>query len=255
MKQKYEEMDPWLREKIDADLAAMVEERRRLLMESEEFQGMEMPMERLKDIHREVEARRLAKRRLRIHRRAVLAVAIVAVACVGMGLVGSGSRLYQPKITENEVGDGMTTDIDNTETKERVYDEENICQEISEKLGVIPVRFSYRPEGIYLSEYWIKEETKSSLMNYEIGNEHLYIFISKNYDESSINSRIDGIDLEPVHIESCEIEAKVIEFQDPSLKTYYSVSFEYLNTYYSIIGSTDKDEFIKILENLAIKNA
>lgn len=254
MKQKYEEMDPWLREKIDADLAAMVEERRRLLMESEELQGMEMPMERLKDIHREVEARRLAKRRLRIHRRAVLAVAIVAVACVGMGLVGSGSRLYQPKIMETEVGDGITTKIDNTETKETDFDDEEICQEIAEKLGVLPVKLGYQPEGIRLFKYWIKEETKSSLMDYAIGDDHLYIFVSKDYDNSSINSKVDGIDLEPVHIESCGIETTAVEFQDSQSRTYYAVSFEYLNTYYAITGYIEKDEFIKILENIIIKN-
>ncbi len=255
MKRGHDEMDQWLQDRIDEDLMAMTDEREKLLMESEELQNIEMPMERLQDIHREIEKRRLAGKKLRVRRRVAAAVAAIAVACVGMGLVGSGTKLYIPEVIEQEIGNDISTKVDNSETKEREYDEEEICQEITETLGVMPVRFGYRPDGIYLAEYWIKKDEKSALMNYKVGEKHLYIFISKDYKDSSINSRIDGNDLNPVHVESCNIETNIMEFEDSHSQTYYSVSFEYLNTYYTIIGGTDKEEFIKILENILIKNA
>lgn len=193
MKRMYDDMDPWLRERIDEDLAAMTKEQEALLRESEEFQGVEMPMERLQDIHREIDARRARRlRRPRIRRRVILAVAAAAIVSVGMGIVGSGTKLYRPEIKETELGDGVSTQVDNTETKESEYEEEEVCQEIVEKLGVVPIRFSYRPDGIYLSKYSIKEDEKSVVMNYQMGDDHLYIFISKDYKDSSINSRIEG---------------------------------------------------------------
>ena len=49
-------------------------------------------------------------------------------------------------------------------------------------------------------------------------------------------------------IDSSRLEIKIYEYKDSSKKTYYISSFKYLNTYYSIHGMMDYDEFIKILE-------
>lgn len=254
MKRGHDEMDQWLQDRIDEDLMAMADEREKLLMESEELQNIEMPMERLQDIHREIEKRRLAGKKLRVRRRVVAAVAAIAVACVGMGLVGSGTKLYKPEILEVDLGNGKTTKIDNTETKESEYEEEKVCQEITEKLGVLPIRFSYRPEGIYLSEYWLKEDEKSALMSYRIDENKLYIFINKDFKNASINNQPDGICSNTINVISCGFEVEVLEYLDDNGNVYYTASFVYLNTYYSVVGVLEEDEFIKILENIIIKN-
>ena len=254
MKRGHDEMDQWLQDRIDEDLMAMADEREKLLMESEELQNIEMPMERLQDIHREIEKRRLAGKKLRVRRRAVAAVAAIAVACVGMGLVGSGTKLYKPEILEVDLGNGKTTKIDNTETKEREYNEEEVCQEITEKLGVLPVRFSYRPVGIYLSEYWIKEDEKSALTSYQIDENRLYVYISKDVKNATINNQSDGIHSDTIDVVSCGLDVEVSEYLDDNGEVYYTTSFEYLDTYYSVIGVVGKEEFIKILENIIIKN-
>lgn len=247
-------MDQWLQDRIDEDLMAMADERERLLMESEELQDIEMPMDRLQDIHREIEARKLAGRRLRIRRRMIAAVAAVAAACVGMGLVGSGTKLYKPEIIETELGNGKTTKIDNTETKDSEYEEEQICQEITERLGVLPIRFSYRPEGICLSEYLIKEDEKSVLMSYKINDNKIYIYISKDTKNSTINNQPDGVNSNTIDVISCGLEIEASEYLDDKGEVYYTTQFEYLDTYYSVVGVIEEEEFIKILENIIIKN-
>jgi hypothetical protein len=60
MKRDYDDMDEWLRDRIDQDLMDMADERERLLMESEGLPDLERPMEKLEEIHREIEARRYA---------------------------------------------------------------------------------------------------------------------------------------------------------------------------------------------------
>lgn len=254
MKRGHDEMDQWLQDRIDEDLMAMADEREKLLMESEELQNIEMPMERLQDIHREIEKRRLAGKKLRVRRRVAAAVAAIAVACVGMGLVGSGTKLYKPEILEVDLGNGKTTKIDNTETKESSYDEEVICQEIADKVGVVPVRLGYQPEGIYISEYWIKKDEKSALVCYQVEEDKLYICISKDVNNATINNQSDGIHSDTVEVISCGLEVKASEYLDENGEIYYTTSFEYLNTYYSVVGVINKEEFIKILENIAIKN-
>lgn len=254
MKRNYEDMDEWLRDRIDEDLMAMADEREKLLMESVELQDIGMPLEKLEDIHRELEARRRTARRIRIRRRTLVSAAAVAVLCVGMGLAGSGSRLYRPRIVEGNDADRTDTKIDNVETIDSEYDDEEVCREIEEKLGVISLRLGYQPEGTCLSEYWVNEDEKDALLSYEIRDKRLYIYISKNYEQTGINSQIDGKKIGAIKMESSGIETNVIEYQDSKRQTYYAVSFEYLNTYYSISGMVDQDEFIKILENSMIKN-
>ena len=60
-----------------------------------------------------------------------------------------------------------TTIVDNSE--ENIYggyDEEEVCQEIEDQLGVLPVRFGYRPKEMILQEYWIKEDDKEAILRY-----------------------------------------------------------------------------------------
>lgn len=254
MKRDYDDMDEWLRDRIDQDLMDMADERERLLMESEGLPDLERPMEKLEEIHREIEARRYAARRIRLRRRMVIASAAVLVFSVGLGLVGSGSRLYKPEVVESEYGDDTIIKINNEDARERAYAEEEVCQQIEEKLGAVSVRFSYRPDEMYLLEYWIKEEEKTALLSYGVNEKNLYVYISKDSKESSINSRVDGEEEGTLVIKSCGVDTKVLEYQNSEEQTYYSVSFEYLNTYYSFSGAIEKEEFIKILENIWIKN-
>ncbi len=256
MKRRYDDMDEWLRDRIDEDLTAMADEREKFLMESEALQDIEMPMERLQDIHREIEARKHKTGMVRIRRRMIIAAAAAVSTFAVWGMVGTGNRLYKPVIMERQVGeDEFTIKVNNTEDyKESEYDEEEICQEIEEKLGVLPVRLAYQPEGMFVSEYWIKENEKSAFVNYKIDEKNLYVYISKNYKGSNADNRPDGIKSDTIEIISNGLDVDVLEYQDVDGGVYYITAFEYLNTYYSVIGVVDEDLFIKILENIAIKN-
>ena len=254
MKHDYDDLDEWLKDRIDEDLMAMADEREKLLMESEELQDIDMPAERLQDIHREVETRKQADKRVNIRRRMMIAVAAVAVLCVGMGVVGTGSKLYRPEITEQELGADTTTKINNNNAEDREYDEEKVCQEVEEKLGVLSIRFGYQPVGMRLIRYNIEEKTSEAILEYGVEERKIYIYISKDYSNSSINYQTDGEKRDTLIIDSNKLEIEVFKYQDSTEKPYYISSFEYLNTYYSIHGIMEHDEFIKILENILIKN-
>ncbi len=257
MKRK-RDRDEWLWDRIDEDLIAMADEREKLLMESEELQDVKVPEGMLENIHRELEIRNGTARKVRIRRRMVIAVAAAAVSCVGFGVIGYGNREYEPEIIEREVGDDTTIKVNNSEAIASGYDEEEVCQEIKEKLGMIPVRLCYQPQGMYLENYWIEEKPKEVILKYSVDEEHVYIYISKDFKESSVNYETDGEELDTLIIDSTRLEIKVFKYEyedEESLKqSYYISSFKYLNTYYSIHGMIEYDEFIKILENIMIKN-
>ena len=192
--------------------------------------------------------------RPRIRLRAALAAALVAILALGVGMVGSGKKVYLPVVSQREDGDESTTKVNNSEEGiAREYDEEEVCQEIEDKLGVLPIRFGYQPQGMILQEYWIKDD-QDAILRYAYETKRLHVYISKDYDESSINFKMDGVLKDTVLAEAMSIEVPVYEYEDSKGNVYMQSSFEYLNTYYSISGMLEQDEFEKVLENIIIKN-
>ena len=194
-------------------------------------------------------------RRPRIHLRAALAAALVAILALGVGMVGSGKKVYLPVVSQREDGDESTTKVNNSEEGiARSYSEEEVCQEIEDKLGVLPIRFGYQPKDMILQEYWIKKD-QDAILRYICGSNQMHIYISKDYNESSINFKMDGVLKGTVQIEAMSMEIPIYEYEDSKGNIYMQVSFEYLNTYYSIDAMMEEKEFEKILENMMIKNA
>ncbi|QUO22885.1 DUF4367 domain-containing protein [Clostridiaceae bacterium Marseille-Q4143] len=250
-----QDSDEWLEEKIDEDLMAWADAEERRIMEDEELQNVTMPEEKLEDIRREIRRRRRKTSLFgKTRRRMLIAVAAVMVLLLGMGIVGSTKKLYIPVIMQKERGDEVNTKVNNTELLESEYDEEAVCQEIEEKLGVLPVRFEYQPEGMELTYYVINEDAGEAILEYTINDKILHITIYKKNDDSSINSQKDGETLDEVLVESCGLTVPVQRVEGSLAESYYVTSFEYLNTYYSISSSVEEEQFQKILENILIKN-
>ncbi len=248
------ERDEWLRERVNEDLKAMVEKQERQLEMSEQLQEIDIPMERLEDIYRKIRAEKRTAQSCRVHRRMLLILAAALVLCMGGGLISVGSRVYEPEISQRGDKDEPTTKVNNTEAVPSEYDEEEVCQEIQEKLGVIPVKLGYQPAGICLSEYRIEQTANEAIIEYELDENRLHIYICKDHDESSVNHQTDGIKLETLIVQSYNLELSVLEYKDSNLQTYFETSFNYLNTYYSITGMMSLEEFEKIIENIILKN-
>lgn len=193
-------------------------------------------------------------RRPRIRLRAALAAALVAILALGVGMVGSGKKVYLPVVSQREDGDESTTKVNNNERNlNSGYDEEEVFQEIEDKLGVLPIRFGYQPKGMNLEKFWITEE-KEAILKYTCESEMIHVYISKDYDESSINFKMDGVLKDTVHAEAMSMEIPVYQYEDSQGNIYMQSSFEYLSTYYSIDVMMNQEEFEKILENIIIKN-
>lgn len=193
-------------------------------------------------------------RRPRIRLRAALAAALVAILALGVGMVGSGKKVYLPVVSQREDGDESTTKVNNNERNlNSGYDEEEVFQEIEDKLGVLPIRFGYQPKGMNLEKFWITEE-KEAILKYTCESEMIHVYISKDYDESSINFKMDGVLRDTVQAEAMSMDIPIYEYNDDYENEYLQASFEYLNTYYSISGMLDEQEFKMVLENIIIKN-
>lgn len=247
------EKDEWLEQKIDEDLDAWAEERMKMLMESEELQDIHMPEDSLEKLHQKINARKkrlLGRKRVRM----LVAVAAVMAALLGMGLVGSGKKVYEPKVTQNARGDEVTTKVNNEDVVTSQYDEEEVCQEIQEKLGVLPIRFKYRPEGMELTWCQVDGDVGEAILEYTVEDKKIHILIYEKNSDSSTESKYEGTVLEKVLQTSLGMEMPIYELEGSAQGVYYESSFEYLDTYYEISSDIEKEEFGKIIENILIKN-
>lgn len=188
-----QDSDEWLEEKIDEDLMAWADAEERRIMEDEELQNVTMPEEKLEDIHREIRRRRRKTSLFgKTRRRMLIAVAAVMVLLLGMGIVGSTKKLYIPVIMQKERGDEVNTKVENSESGYSEYDEEAVCQEIEEKLGVLPVRFKYRPEGMVLTDYILDESSGEAILEYTVKIEfYMYLFMKKTMTVASILRKME----------------------------------------------------------------
>lgn len=246
--------EEWLKQKIEDDLEAMADEREKLLMELEELQDIHMPAEKLEEIHREIEARKRVRPKVRVRLKAVLVAAAAMVLVVGLGIASSGSKLYVPNILQRNVGNEVTTKVNNVDAVESGYDEEEVYQKIKEELGVIPPRLVYKPKGMLLVDYVINAEDNEAIMKYEYEECRVHIYISRYFGDSLINFQTDGELLDTVLVESCGLEVPVYKYQSQKAEEYFMASFDYMSTYYLISGMIEQSEFQKILENILIKN-
>ena len=246
--------DDWLDQKITEELIAMADEREKELMEMEDLQDIDMPVGKFEDIKREAYRRRDEKNRRR-RLRPRIAVAVAAALALLLGLGAAGSREDKPEIREYEGAGGSTTRIENSDSGFREYSEEEVCQEIEEKLGVLAPRLIYKPEGTELYEYQIFATENEAIIKYKYQGSELQVYICKEHSETSVNFEMDGIQKDIITIGTNGMEVPVIEYTDSENHPYYKVEFEYLNTYYFFTGMMEESEFIKIIENIAINNA
>ena len=247
------EMDEWLEQKIDEDLDAWAEERMKMLMESEELQDIHMPEDSLEKLHQKINARKkklLGRKRIHM----LVAAAAVMTALLGVGLVGSGKKVYEPKVTQNARGDEVTMKVNNADLAASQYDEEAVCQEIQDELGVLPIRFKYRPEGMELTWYQIDMDSGEAILEYSIKDNTIHVYIFERNSDSSIGLQYDGEVLETDMLESVGVEMPVYRREGSAQGSYYATVFDYLNTSYSISADVSQEEFKKIIENILIKS-
>ena len=247
------EMDEWLEQKIDEDLDAWAEERMKMLMESEELQDIHMPEDSLEKLHQKINARKkklLGRKRIHM----LVAAAAVMTALLGVGLVGSGKKVYEPKVTQNARGDEVSTAVENADHVDQQYDEEAVCQEIQDELGVLPIWFSYRPEGMELTWYQIDTDLGEAVLEYSIKDNTIHVYIFEKNSDSSIDLQYDGEVLETDMLESVGVEMPVYRREGSAQGSYYATVFDYLNTSYSISADVSQEEFKKIIENILIKS-
>ena len=188
----------------------------------------------------------------RLKKRYIVVLAAALTLLMGMGVVGDRAWIADSSDLERE--SEVTTKVNNEEKDSILREEEDIYQEIAEKLGIAPMRLGYKPEGMVLDSYTIMENTGWAYLYYLYEDKLIAIQMAKDNIEVSSNVQWDG---EARKLEEADnIKKHVIEAYCVDENNHnYSASLTYGNGYYNILGQFEKEEeFLEILKWIYFKN-
>ncbi len=180
-------------------------------------------------------------------------LAAAMVLLLGMGAMGD-----QAWISQNEDmnrASEFTTKINNEEKESVLLEEEAVYQEIAEELGIAPIWLGYIPEGMVLDSYTVMESTGWAYINYLYEGNVISVQMTKAAKEVSSNIQWDG---EYEKLKDISNDYGYKEYMeaycvDESNRNYVA-GITYGNGYYKISGYFDREEFLKILQQIYFKN-
>lgn len=210
--------------------------------------------ETLKRIHEAVEAidrEETMRKRRPLKKRNLVALAAVLILLMGMGTMGGRAWISQSNDLERD--SEMTTKVNNEEKDSVLYEEDAVCQEISEKLGIAPMWLGYKPEGMELSDYSIIESTGVAVINYFNEDKLVSVQMMKSNRETSSNIQWDGEARELDEISNRYADTIVAYCINEEMGNY-TADITYGNAYYSITGFFTEEDFVRILEEIYFKN-
>lgn len=194
-------------------------------------------------------------RRRRISVGRVAGVALLCCACVfAASMTSEANRNYFVKGMRYLVGDDTRIIAGNDGENEDVnHEEQDAIKEIETKLNVEMPEFYYRPRKFKFFSYNISISTDIATMEYLYNNKDIISFVADKQSDKSISRTIsaDG-NKESFIVTSYEgIDIIVEELQEKQdIMPSYTAMWEKDNVVYWLSGKIEKEEIIKILQDI-----
>lgn len=190
----------------------------------------------------------------KIRKRAMVSVAALAVLVMALGMTSVGSKSYLKIVKEKITGENRVKIINGTDT-DRVESvdetESEILVILGKKMGVNIPELLYKPYGMRVTGYETEEELKKVKIFYEYQKRSIEYLIYSSDKDASFGIEIEDNQVGEYFVIVDDVEIKVEEFDVPEEdENRFVASFMHQDTYYELKGIMEKEEFIKMVENL-----
>lgn len=212
-------------------------------------------------VERKAEREKQAERQKKIAKRAkttkhwvrtakAAGVVLVVGACVfGASMTSEANRI---RLVETISGVRNAGDLVKTNNGEkRKYTEGSIDdaqKEIKDILHIAVPEFYYVPAGMEYSKFMIFEDTQIAWIEYQYKENIVYFQLAANENDLSQGSWKDK---EKVQVETLDeiIEVEMGTISENDEENYYA-AWKYKDAYYQLSGQIEKDELVKILNEM-----
>lgn len=212
-------------------------------------------------VEKKVEREKQAERQKKIAKRAKTTkhwvrtakadgVVLVVGACVfGASMTSEANRIRLVETMHGVWNAGDTTGINNGENREYSagsFDEAQ--KQIRDTLHIAVPEFYYIPNGMKYNKFMMFEETQMAVIKYEYNGYSIYFHLAANEKDLSQGNWKDR---QQIKVETLDEEinvemGKLLENNEE----YYYATWKYKDAYYQLGGNIEKEEIIKILNEM-----
>ena len=186
--------------------------------------------------------------------RVAVAVLVCAAGVFAASMTSQANRSYFIDSVRYWVGDDTKIAIENDEENEKAdMKEVDALGKIKDTFDIIVPQFMYRPSNFKFKNYKINKEMGYAYVEYLYNDTVLLLQIDENLNNQ--NSRaysVDGKKIEKIKFkdENIEIEMLQVKAKQDEHESYIAY-WEKDNFFYEITGKMEKNEFIKLIENIS----
>lgn len=195
-------------------------------------------------------------RSIRGSRRVKLIVALAAalVVVLGVGMTSVGSKSYWKELVNGILGKESiqkinVEDMDKQATEDG--DELTAYREIRSEIGISVVRLGYKPETMDLQDTQIDIDQRQAKLFYKYKDEIIRYILYTNDENSSFSQKEEDKIKNEIEMNVKNQKILVKEYEvDNKPNPRFIASFEYRGVHYQLKGIMEKEEFVKILQDL-----
>lgn len=177
-------------------------------------------------------------------------VVLVVGACIfGASMTSEANRIRLVETISGVRNTGDTTWVDNRE--ERKYTEGSLDEaqkEIRDTIHIAVPEFYYVPKGMQYDNVIVSEVTQMAIIRYQYNNHFVYFHLAANEKDLSQGSWKDRKQIKVETLDE-EIDVEMGNLLENNEECYYA-AWKYKDAYYQIGGNIEKEEIIKILNEM-----
>lgn len=177
-------------------------------------------------------------------------VVLVVGACIfGASMTSEANRIRLVETISGVRNTGDTTWVDNGE--ERKYTEGSLDEaqkEIRDTIHIAVPEFYYVPKGMQYDNVIVSEVTQMAIIRYQYNNHFVYFHLAPNEKDLSQGSWKDRKQIKVETLDE-EIDVEMGNLLENNEECYYA-AWKYKDAYYQIGGNIEKEEIIKILNEM-----
>ena len=247
-----------LKKEVDREAEQIEQE----VMERKDLDGIQVSDDMETSLFNKIQDYEYSKRTKMVYRKKkkkryiVAALAAVLVLVLGSTMTSVGSKSYWKVLWDRIAGDEEASfiDVEKMESQETEdIDEIQVYKEISNELGISTVRMLYKPDNMYLEKYHLAVEQRKAVLLYNYNGQVIRYMMYMNDEDSSLGQIETDKLVDEYQIKvtgGITVEIKEYDVEDFE-SNRFSAEFEYKDAQYQIMGIMEKEEFKKIIENLA----
>ena len=195
------------------------------------------------------------RRRWRKSARIFIGAAASAAVVLIVSINSNAMRMYWVEKLGWLLGNKPVTTVDNEEhfVEDREYTETEALDLIKGELGIQPLYFSEKPDGMSYDDVYIDRDAQWAKMFYSYKKKIVTVLMDKSDKDMSLGITYDGenLDIEKQTINN-NIEVVIHRIDRDKNNVGYYAEMGYGNTFYQIMGDMEADSLKKMISGIEL---